>query len=440
MITRRNLLKASIACLGSPILSGILPVHGDAQSLGTRADQPVAQADSLAEFISVQTHLNWGRTVWGKAPWRPLLGDLGVRYTRSALGNKAARDHMAALHEQYGIRSIAVVNEVNQDGSFDAEKTSKVLGLIRDKIGTDKVYAIEGPNEYTRKHKSDGWAERLSDYQAFVHQAIRSDPELRTLELLAPTVWKREVAAYEELARARPHADNGNLHLYNGGRRPSLFERNGAEQPVDLAINDAQMVVPGKPIFVTETGFNIAVGAPPTMWKIPPEVAAKYTLRIVSELFLRRDLVKRVNLYSLIDDEHRNQHHGLLSADLSPRPAYFALRNFMRLVSDPGPAFTPGALPYRILTDNPAIRSVLLQKRNRRFLLLIWQEVDSYDRSAGVAKAVPPSKVHVEFGRSVGSVVVYAPTVSDAAVQELRVASVATLDVPDHVLVAEVAD
>lgn len=439
MITRRNLLKASIASLGLPILSGMLSAHGDAQSAGTQADQPVAQADSLAEFISVQTHLNWRWTVWSNAPWRPLLGDLGVRYTRSGLGNDSARDHMIALHEQYGIRSIAVLNQVNRDGSFDLEKTRKVLSLIRDEIGTDKVYAIEGPNEYTRKHKSGGWAERLSDYQAFLHDAIESDADLRPLELLAPTVWKREVAAYEELAMARPPADYGNLHLYNGGRRPSLFERNGAEQSVDLAISDAQMVVPGRPIHVTETGFNIASEAPPTKWTIPPEVAAKYTLRIVSELFLRRDLVKRVNLYSLIDDEHSSQHHGLLSADLSPRPAYFAVRNFIRLVSDPGPAFTPGPLPYRILTDNPAIRSVPLQKRNGRFLLLIWQDVDSYDRAAEEAKAVPPSNIQVEFGRSVGSVAVYAPTISDAVVQELRGASVLSLDIPDHVLVVEVA-
>jgi hypothetical protein len=157
------------------------------------------------------------------------------------------------------------------------------------------------------------------------------------------------------------------------------------------------------------------------------------------ELFLRRDVVKRVNIYSLIDDEHRDQHYGLLSADLTPRPAYFALRNMIQLVSDPGPEFVTASLPHEIVTDDPNVRSVLLQKRDGRFLLLLWQDAESYDRTAATAREIQPSRVQVDFGRSVASVAIYTPTMSASMQHELKTVTSATLDIPDHLVVAELS-
>ena len=322
MKTRRAFLKEIAALVSAAQMTGQLAEATLAETVPQTAvqQQPesglvAAPADSFVELISVQTHLNWRDTVWNQMAWRPLLGDLGVRYTRSALGNRMARDHLLALFRDFGIRSSVTFNAINKDGSFKLDATLKILVFLRDEIGSEKIYAIEGPNEYTHKYKMEGWADRIRAYQEFLYNAVKSDAELGGLAVLAPTIWKRVIEDYEAIGNMDAHADYGNLHLYNGGRRPSLFNRNEVDEPIDVAIREAQIVIPRKPIYVTETGFNVADGAAPTRWTVPPTVAAKYTLRNLAELFLRRDLVKRVNIYSLIDDEHKDDHYGLLDAE-----------------------------------------------------------------------------------------------------------------------------
>jgi hypothetical protein len=433
MATRRTFLKTSAALLAARNLCGQMVV---ARAAGL--NMASAPADQFVDFISVQTHLNRRNTVWDQPTWRPLLGDLGIRYTRSALGGKLALEHVHALFADYGIRSSATFNAINDDGSFDLDKSNDVLAFLRDKVGAEKIYAIEGPNEYTHKYKTGDWAGRMKAYQEFLWTSVKSDSELKNIDVLAPTIWKRIIEDYEAISNMGAYADYGNLHLYNAGRKPSLFNRNGSETPVDLAIREAQIVIPGKPVCITETGFNVAEGAAPTKWTVPADVAAKYTLRNLVELFLRRDIVKRVNIYSLIDDEHKDDHFGLFDADLKPRPAYSALRRLIGLLKDPGPAFSAGPLTCQFNTNDPDARSLLLQKRDGRYFLLMWLDAWSYDRKTASATDIAPAPVSLEFGTTVKSVKIHAPTLSSDVQQELTNVSNMGLDVPDHVVVAEI--
>jgi hypothetical protein len=428
-ITRRSLLSGltGLAALGC------LPSTPGAQP----AELVSVPADNLVEFISVQTHLNWRNTVWENAAWRKLLGELGVRYTRSALGNRLAREHLDSVFGDYGIRSSATFNAINEDGTFDIGKTDDMLAFLKDKVGPEKISAVEGPNEYTRKHKHGDWVERLRTYQQYLHNAVKSDPALKHIDVLAPTIWKRVIADYEAIGDLGESADFGNLHLYNGGRKPSLFNRNERDEPIDAAIADARIVVPGKPIWITETGFNVAGGDDATRWTVPADIAAKYTLRNIGELFLRRDVVRRINIYSLIDDEHKDDHFGLLDASLSPRPAYSALKNLIGLFKDPGPALPPAPLSIEIASSTPDVKKLLFQKRDGRFLLMLWQDAESFDRATAAAVAIDPLPVAISFGRKIGTVRTFFPTFGETVQGEISNVSDATFEVPDHVCVLE---
>lgn len=401
-----------------------------------------AAADSFVDFISVQTHLNWRNTVWEPPQWRKFLGDLGVRYTRSSLGNKLSRDHLDSLFSEYGIRSSATFNAINEDGSFDLGKTAKTLEFLKEKIGPEKVLAIEGPNEYTHKYKQGDWVRRLRDYQDYLHGAVKGDGALSHIDVLAPTIWKRIVEDYEALGDLGHSADYGNLHLYNAGRKPSRFNRDNQDEPIDTAIREARIVVPGKPICITETGFNVAADGKPTQWTIPPDVAAKYTLRNLAELFLRRDAVKRANIYTLIDDEHKDDHYGLLDASLSPRPAYAALKNVIALFNDPGTPGDPVSLPLAVKDageEGGEVRYQLFHKRDGRLLLMLWQDAESYDRQAAAAKTVKAKPVSLDFGRSVEAMRLFAPTISGDVQREMKAAQAIELQVPDHLYVLEMS-
>ncbi len=446
MRTRRRFLQQLALAAASPIAprlvtSAFASSGPDASVAAAHLQIAAAPADSLVEFVSVQTHMNWGGTVWEGEAWRPLLGDLGVRYTRSILTTRLARDHIVALHRDFGIRSSSTFNVINKDGTFDLTKTLDALAYLRDQVGVERIYAVEGPNEYTHKYKSGDWSQRLRDYQAFLYGSVKSDPQLSKTDVLAPTIWKRIVEDYLAIGDINDRADYGNLHLYNGGRNPSLFNRDESDESIDLAIADAQVMTPGKRICITETGFNVADEINLTRWTVPAEVAAKYTLRNVAELFARRDRIKQVNIYALIDSAHTDDHYGLVDVNLTPRPAYYALRNLLRLVADPGPEFEPDFLAWHMEPEDPTVRSIQLQKRDGRFMLLLWQDVESYSRAATTAIEVPPVAVAIDFGgKRIASLTQYTPTLSASAVQTKVGVTNVSLSVPDHLQVLEIVE
>lgn len=438
--TRRGILKTAAA---TGLAGLFMPSAARAGEDGAGAcvlssvDCHGAHADALVEFISVQAQVNRGNPVWNRPQWRPLLGALGVRYIRGNLAGKRARDHMLALNAQYGIRACALVTSVRRDGSFDFDKAAAIVDFMRDEIGPGAIRAFEGPNEYTKNHKSDGWAGRLRDYQEFLFRRIRNDPSLKTIPLLAPTIWQRKLEDYRAIAPLGRFCDHGNLHLYSGGRRPSLFGWEGKDESVDRAIDDARGVAPDRRICVSETGFRTA-GIRPTAWDLPPEVVAKYTLRNITGMFLRRRDVAWMNIYTLMDYSAGSD-YGLLDTDLTPRPAYFALRNLIRIVADPGPAIQADErIAFRLLAGSPALRSLALHKRDGRSLLLLWCDADSYDRRARNPVRIAPQPATVDFGgRRIGSLRLYMPTRSGMPVEERSGITSAGLQVTDDLLIAE---
>lgn len=437
MLTRRNFLRTILATgLAPPFVraSAALSAGGEVGAFGSST-----HSDELVDFISVQAQMNRGHPVWSRQGWRPLLGELGIRHVRSNLASKRARDHLSILHAEYGIRACGMVTSIEDDGSFDFGKTKEIIAFMRDEIGPEKIRAIEGPNEYTRRYKSPGWPNRLRDYQEFIFGTIKSDPMLKTLPVLAPTIWRRVVEDYRAVSVLGSFCDYGNLHLYSGGRRPSRFERYGKDEAVDLAISDAQIATPGKRICITETGFRITDESP-TASNLPPAIAAKYTLRNVAELFIRRENVAWMSLYTLMDYSGDSD-YGIVSKDLRPRHPYVALRNFISIVADPGPARSgQDEIAYQLHASSPDIRWARFHKRDGRQLLILWRDVDSYDRATRRVVEHRPQPAFLDFGdRKIDFLRVHAPTLSDTPVEEHKAITSIELQVPDDVLIVEMA-
>ncbi len=433
MITRRCLIGVALSGgLAAPVVhsTSALPAAGE----GVELDGSV-HSDDLVEFISVQAQINRSHPAWNRKDWRQLLGQLGIRYIRCNLANTRARDHIAALHQEYGIRACGLVTSINPDGSFDLAKTKEIIGFMRDEIGAEKIKAVEGPNEYTHHYKSDGWENRLRDYQEFIFNAFRSDAALKSLPVLAPTIWRRATDDYRKMAILGDYCDYGNLHLYSGGRRPSRFGRGVSDETMDTAIDEARLVTPNKPICVTETGFRVDDGRASSA-DLPVDVSAKYTVRNVAELFLRRDRVAWSNIYTLMDYSEDSD-YGLVDLDRTPRKAFGALRNLISIVNDPGQAIAAD-LPCRLHASSPDVRWITLHKSDGRRLVLLWCDVDSFDRRSRQTLDNRPQSAILDFGdRTIGTALIHVPTVSDRPVKEYRAVASLELEVPDDVLVAE---
>ena len=228
---------------------------------------------------------------------------------------------------------------------------------------------------------------------------------------------------------------------YTAGFMPSRGVRGfGENTTLDGVIADARAMGPGKPLWVTE--YNHATYDDRTRWSpfvMPDTVAARYLLRGLALMFKKG--VERIFVYSLIDELDDEESYGLLahtaSFDLEPRPAYHALQRLLASLSDPGSPHEPQSLDYRLLGDLADVETLLLQKRDGTWLLLIWQEVSLWDR-ASVAEIVPPRRQLTLTLPVPTSVVAYEPS-EDAGGKTLASCSRSvSLSVPGHVMLLEI--
>jgi hypothetical protein len=213
---------------------------------------------------------------------------------------------------------------------------------------------------------------------------------------------------------------------------------------MDLAISNAQITRPDSPVFVTETGFSIQTGSPEET-HVPERVAAKYLPRLLSEFFMRRSNVQRTYIYSLVDSPSDHP-KGLLRKDMTRRPAFYAVKNTIALLKDKGPPFPTGSLTYTLSGDLTNIHHFVLQKRDQRFYLVIWNDVRSWDRLQFIELNPPAREVTLNLSSpSFKTVKIYRPTALDLADPNQGVLPVRTLAaprsivlrVPDHILIVE---
>jgi hypothetical protein len=413
------------------------------------------ESDRFVDFIGVQGSLDAEDAIWGSGAttWKARLAELGIRYMRTSIRTStAARDKAKAIYNELGVRLNVVINPRRADGSLNANQIAPFMDFLRNQVGMEKVSSIEGPNEFSStKYKGNAdWVTELRSFQAKLYQNAKGDPRSRPVPVTAPTVWRRILEDYNALGSLGDSADNGTLHYYNGGRKPSRYKLEryfgdeiGIESPMDLAISNAQITRPNSPVYVTETGFNIQTGdVGETL--VPERVAAKYIPRLFSEFFLRRSVVQRVYLYALVDSS--DHHFGLVRKDMTRRPSFYAVKNLIALLSDKGPSFTTGSLTYNLSGNLANIHHFVAQKRDGRFYLVIWQDVRSWDRVQFVELFPPPADVKLDISaHHFRTVKTYRPTALDLAdpnqgvlpVRTLNAPNTVTLKVPDHVVVVE---
>jgi hypothetical protein len=211
-----------------------------------------------------------------------------------------------------------------------------------------------------------------------------------------------------------------------------------------MAIQNAQITTPGTRIQITETGYNIDNPTPQSKFYVSERTSAKYTLRLISEFFLRRGRVDKVYLFSLLDADPAKQ-YGLLRPNLSRRPSFYAVKNAIALLADRGGPFPLGTLTYSLTGDKTEIRSVVLQKRNGRFYMLIWLDAASYNQTTLKDADFVRSLTLDISSKKFGQAKIYRPTALGLAdpnrgvlpVQTVNSPGTITLKVPDQLMIVE---
>ena len=424
----------------------LLPFLSVAQSV-TIGEQ-VFPADAFVDAIGVNTHFAFAggkNKVWEDfEPLAASVNELGIRYVRDnvRLGNKL--DRFNRLYTQYGIRTDVVVFQRGIEPDEVVRRSAEWIETFRKTVDPKAVISFEGPNEYndTRATRPN-WAAEEYRMQEALFKKIRRYPEYDACEIIAPSVWYRIRDDFVALAKTGIDAwcTRGCAHYYSGPDIPSLFHRHpkfdtGKTSPLTDVITDAQRVAPGKPIWVTETGYGYLPDARDGSSWISESSVAKYLPRLLTEWF-RSGQVDRLFIYSLVDDV---KPYGLLRNNLSKRPAFFAVKNLLGVLADPGPKSPVRPFPCQIKGGHETVHSLVLQKRSGQVDLLLWQEVPSWDRAAKKDLTPPAQTVTITFPRPVSGVILVPGSAPQRGSPRSAFVAQTTLSVaiPDEILLVRI--
>ena len=365
------------------------------------AESP-SPADAFVESIGVNTHTYYTDTAYSNfEAVKARLAELGVHHIRENLVTNLPYQYQR-LNElaAMGVHSTLIMGEPGESGEGPEEYASTLKTNL---LGT--VDAVEGPNEFESRGGPD-WAAELRDYQQRLYAAIKGDPSLAALPVIGPSILHR--SSQEAVGDISGAVDYGNIHSYPDGEAP---ETNLNSQLDRAALNSGP-----KPIVATETGYHTALNWTGEHRPVSEEAMATYMPRLFLEYFGRG--VPRTFSYELIDEKpdpanaERESNFGLLRNDLSPKPAFTALRNMIAILADPGPAVSPEPLEYSLGGSQAGLHHVLLQKRDGSFYLALWRATSVWDASAKTALAPPSEPVTVSFDLRLKSARGYLPNLS----------------------------
>jgi hypothetical protein len=359
------------------------------------------QADSFVDSIGVVTHIGFATTNYYQqlaTHVKPALDELGVRHIRDHAEPTRLDVHekFAELKRDLG---ISVMVHPHED---DFPMTATKINAMGDASG-GAIEMWEGINEYNRID-SPTWGAELENYQRAFFNAVQQS-RYADLPVGCPSIMNPYPPISEIPRIENPGCDWRLMHSYpGGGSHPDSTKLSNEDIPVANHVADDPNAQ--KPIVASETGYTVADGA----WQEVSELArAKYSPRLSLVYFQKG--IDRAYHYQLYDHKTGTlptAHFGFLKNDWSKTPAWHSLENTIDILEDPGTSFAPGSLKYELSGNSADVRSLLLQKRDGTFYLVLWQEVASYDRASDQDISIVPEKVTVRF-EGAKNVAVYAP-------------------------------
>lgn len=381
------------------LLLGLLPAvlgnvagHPAEASAADITPMPAVPADSVVDGYGVGIHLAYLNTPYSNATAvADALSNLGVRHVRDDL-------YMNNPLQYAAIRTVAergIRFDLITGRPTSPDAPAAYVHTVATQLPKGSVESLEGTNEWDLfSGGSSDWAAQLRQRQEDLYAAAKANPATANLPVLSPALafrWN-----YPAVGDLSPYADVANAHMYPGGYEPS--------NEVARVTAALQGAVSGKPVVATESGYHNALNTTNGHHPVPEDVAGVYMPRLLLEHLRRGE--KRVYSYELIDEFDEpgltdpEAHFGLLRHDLSPKPAYTAMKNLLGLVSDPGPAFSPGSLAVKADGFPADGRYLLTQKRNGEFVLLLWRDVRVYDPITQERLPVTPAPVTLRLGET----------------------------------------
>lgn len=393
-------------------------------------------SDAFADSIGVCTHLTYFDTAYGRYDLiKARLLESRIRWIRdgATTGNTTAIERILDLGK-LGIKTDLLI---------DARSTPPAEALALIKRLKPALGSVEGQNEpnlFTPELYPDG----IRAHQNGLFAALKADPETARIPVLSPALaFPGEVAKKLGVVSC----DFGAMHPYPGGNLP--------DAGLDDTLRATRIIAPTQPLQSTETGYTTAVNVQSGQPGVSEAAQAKYLPRQLFEAWNRG--VVRTFFYEFSDEkpepalQDAEQHFGILRADGTPKPAFFALENLIALfgespgsglVARPGTLNILGAprerndLSLSASGDASDLRSALLGRRDGRRFLVLWRNARSFDLDTRTDVVVSPARLTVTLPQA-APVTLYRLTSSARPLGQMRRMKTVPLDLDDELTVIE---
>jgi hypothetical protein len=280
-------------------------------------------------------------------------------------------------------------------------------------LSPGRVTSLEGPNEINNwpvacggLSFSPGWPNDGGPagdcFMKNMFTKIRAQSALNGIPVydLTGGVSARNADTYGLLSLAG-HADYGNVHIY-----PSPLLPASGQMLAGLAASYLSLL-PSKAV-ITETGYTTEAGK-----GVSPRAQALLTLNIFLDAFQLG--YHQTFAYTMSDD---GESFGFYDRSQNPKPVVAAMHNLTTILADGPPVAAPGTLAYTLTLPTKG-RSLLLQKSNGHYFLVLWNEEPVWNGSGDLAPAA--QAIAVKFANPVSGLRVYNPFAGTAALTDLGV-------------------
>jgi hypothetical protein len=344
-----------------------------------------SSASAFVESLGVDVHFCYYGSIYTTNT--PLmfssLQALGIRHLRDNLCWQGPQSSNAfyIVHQQ--LASLGFATTYGPSISQPISQITAYPTLVQDMEG------IEAASEYDASGDPN-WATVVIAQQQAIFQAMNGT---RGITVLAPAL--ANPASASQLGDLSSLSNVGNLHGYMGGYNPG----NPASNPT-IYLTETQPVTPGKPVWVTETGYFGQPGPFNGTYGVSLAAQAIYAPRLLLEF--HNAGVARIYLYELADDLEPGQnpadfHWGLLDSTGQPKPAFRAVANLTALLNDSNPHLATTPLAYAIRNGDSSVHQALFEKSDGSYYIALWIEAPSYDFINQQPIAVPTQSVTLQL-------------------------------------------
>ena len=392
--------------------------HPPAMLVASRVGSAPASARSFLDSLAVNSHVDQNGI--SGANMMTMLNYLGVKTIRDGWKPELANQYIDMAKQ--GVRFSFGVGDPYANGALTSAQTlnTAVPG---------SVIAVEGPNEINNWSfvvdgvtSNHGWPNDagplMKKFMTKLFSLVHADALLKGVQVYNLTWGGTTDADQYGILDLDGQADLGNIHPYPKGQ---------PYRAIQAAIAGSYHHVLPSQAVITETGYATGTAGD----DVSERAQAILNLNIYLGTFQQGFV--RTYIYELYDEW---QTYGLFKGDFTPKPTATAIHNLTTILADDRAPTALGSLNYKLSGLPATAHSLLLQKSNGAFELVLWNEAPVYANGADLQ--VNASAVTVELGQTVQGGSVYDPIQGATALSQFGAVSRLTVNLGADALVIEV--